>query len=160
VWCGRLRSVHQVAEIGAVIVAVVNALAAIIGLAEHQLGRPSRAFWITARTGQALAAIYLVLAGILGLAGWRPDSNLFWIYALVPPAVGYFAEQLRIVAANQVLDRHGYESAAELRAVEDHDERAALAEQIAFEIRLRELGLVAICAGVVAFLAWRAWLTA
>ena len=152
---------HEIAVIGAILVMLVNALAALTGLAQYLLGTPTRAFWVAARGGQVVAAVYLIVVAGLAIFGWRPNDNLFWIYALVPPAVGYFAEQLRVVAARTVLERNGYETVAELRAeVESDAQRASLAETIAFQIRLREMGIVSIACGVVAFLAWRAWITA
>jgi len=92
---------HEIAVIGAILVMLVNALAALTGLAQYLLGTPTRAFWVAARGGQVVAAVYLIVVAGLAIFGWRPNDNLFWIYALVPPAVGYFAEQLRVVAAEQ-----------------------------------------------------------
>ncbi len=75
--------------------------------------------------------------------------------------MSYFAEQLRIIAAQTVLERHGYETADDLRtAVESGDDDAQrLATGIAHEALLREVGIVAIAAGVIGFLAWRAVIT-
>ncbi|MDO9354228.1 MAG: hypothetical protein Q7T55_11060, partial [Solirubrobacteraceae bacterium] len=102
--------------IGAVVVGVVNAAAAVAGFAQWSLGRPGPLFWFLARAGQGIAAIFAVFSGIYALAKEPPADSLAWVYILTPIAVSYFAEQLRLVAATTVLERHGYESASELRA--------------------------------------------
>ena len=66
---------------------------------------PSREFWIGLRVAQALAIAYALLAGVLLLTGDRAANDLYYLYALLPIAVGFVAEQLRIVAADHVLDR-------------------------------------------------------
>ena len=40
---------------------------------------------------QALAVAYAALAGILFLVGGRPASSLYWLYALLPIAIGFVA---------------------------------------------------------------------
>ena len=97
--------------IGAALVGVVNVLAAAAGLAQWSLGRPSPLFWILARGGQGIAAAYAAFAGIYALAAEPPAVGLAWVYILTPIAVSYFAEQLRLVAAQTVLERHGFEHA-------------------------------------------------
>lgn len=146
---------------GAVVVGVVNVLAAVVGGLQYALNRPGPPFWAFARGGQVLAAVYAVFAGIYSLAGSPPQDGLAWVYILTPIAVSYFAEQLRIVAAQTVLERHGYATAGDLRAaVEGGDAEASRdATGIANEVLLREVGIVGIAAGVIAFLAWRAVIT-
>jgi hypothetical protein len=148
--------------IGAVVTGAVNAAAALVGLAQWFLGRPSLLFWILARAGQALGAIYAVGAGAYAVAASDPPpDSLAWVYILTPIAVGYFAEQLRLVAAQTVLERHGFESASALReSVEAGDVDAkTFVNGIAHEVVLRELAVIAAGAAVIAFLAWRAVLT-
>lgn len=146
---------------GAVVVGIVNVAAALVGLLQWALNRPGRAFWRVARAGQIVAALYAVFAGIYAVAVEPPAEGLAWVYILTPVAVSYFAEQLRIIAAQTVLERHGYQSPAELRAaVEAGDEDAArMATGIANEVLLREVGIVAVAAAVIGFLAWRAVIT-
>ncbi len=147
----------------------VNVLAAVAGLAQWALGRPSPLFWFLARSGQVVAAAYAVFAGIYALTGKPPVEGLAWVYILTPIAVSYFAEQLRLVAAQTVLERHGFESASALRAsvheagtgdsgAPDSEDRQRLVTGIAHEVVLREVAVVATAAFVIAFLAWRAWL--
>lgn len=153
--------------IGAVVVGAVNALAAVAGLVQWSLGRPSPVFWVLARSGQAIAALFAVFAGVYAVVAEPPADGLAWVYILTPIAVSYFAEQLRLVAAQTVLERHGFESAGALRASvqdaspdgPDAEERERLVRGIAHEVVLREVAVVATAAFVIAFLAWRAWLT-
>ncbi len=144
--------------VGAWVVGVVNALAALVGGLQWVLNRPGRLFWFLGRLGQGIAAAYAVFAGIYAAVASPPPDGLAWVYILTPVAVSFFAEQLRLIAAQTVLERHNYASPAELRAaVERGDEDAArLAPGIANEAVLREVGILAISAFVIAFLAWRA----
>ncbi len=147
--------------LGAWIVGTVNAAAAALGLFLWFLGRPGKLFWWPARAGQGIAAAYAVFCGIYAVVAEPPADGLVWVYILTPIAVSYFAEQLRLVAAQTVLERHGFESAAALRAsVTSTDaDGERLATGIAHEVVLREMAVVATAAGVIAFLAWRAVLT-
>ena len=149
--------------IGAVALGAVNLLAALVGLAQWALGRPSGLFWSLARGGQGLAAVYAVAAGVIALVDAPPPDGLVWVYILTPIAVSYFAEQLRLVAAQTVLERHGFDSASALRAStqgpDAGPDQERLVTGIAHEVVLRELAVVAIAAAVIAFLAWRAVIT-
>ncbi|MBJ7472213.1 MAG: hypothetical protein JHD16_12985 [Solirubrobacteraceae bacterium] len=147
--------------IGAWIVAAVNAVAAVLGLALWLLGRPGPLFWVPARTGQVVAAAYAVFCGAYAVVAEPPPDGLVWVYILTPIAVSYFAEQLRLVAAQTVLERHGFESAEALRAsVTSGDvDGDRFATGIAHEVVLREVAVVATAAFVIAFLAWRATIT-
>lgn len=144
--------------IGAWIVLGANALVALLGAAQYLLNRPSQPFWWLARAGAILAALYAVFCGAYALAATPPPEGLAWVYILTPVAVSFFAEQLRLIAAQTVLEKHGYDSTAALRsAVAGGDTEAARAATgIANETLLRELGILAIGAFVIAFLAWRA----
>lgn len=146
---------------GAWIVATVNLAAAVLGLALWLLGRPGPLFWWPARLGQGIAAAYAVFCGVYALVEEPPAEGLTWVYILTPIAVSYFAEQLRLVAAQTVLERHGFESATALRAsISSGDvDGNAFATGIAHEVVLREMAVVAIASGVIAFLAWRAVIT-
>lgn len=147
--------------IGAWIVGTVNAVAAAAGLVLWLLNRPGPIFWLLARAGQGIAAAYAVFCGIYALVAEPPPDGLAWVYILTPVAVSYFAEQLRLIAAQTVLERHGYESAEALRAsiTSGEIDGEQFATGIAHEAMLREMAVVAIGAGVIAFLAWRAVLT-
>ena len=108
-------------------------------------------FWRGVRAGQAAAVVLALVAGVAAATGAEPGDGLFWLYALLPLAVSFVAEQLRIVSAQTELDARGLETAQAMRGLGDDDQR-----EIVAAIARRELGVMAIAAGVVAFLALRA----
>ena len=110
--------------------------------------RPS--YWIAVRASQAGALALALLAGAVWLWGGEPDNWLFWLYALLPVAISLVAEQLRIVAAEQVLERRGL---VELRHVGCPVEAGQ--RGVVREIVRREIGVMATAALVIAFLALR-----
>src|SRR6188472_1785788 len=91
----------------AVVVACVNAVAALWGAWRWWAVEPSRAFWVLVRAGQATAIVLAVLAGVAAVTGFAPADGLFWLYALLPVAVGVVAEQLRLAAAQPAADPRG-----------------------------------------------------
>ena len=142
---------HSTAVALALITAVLNASAAIAGAWAWQRFESPRAFWLLLRAGQGAAILQAVFAGVAAVAGSRPDDGLYWLYALLPVAVGFFAEQIRSVVAAAELDRRGLPDAQAAGSLPP-------AEQ-AFLVRAilhRELGIMATAAAVVAFLALRA----
>ena len=94
---------------------VVNALAGLLGGIAWQRGRTPRSFWPLLRTGQALVAIEAIDGGVLVLMGKQLPS-LHLIYGLVPLAVSFVAEQLRLVSADQILENRGARGARRRRA--------------------------------------------
>ena len=142
---------QSVAVVAAWVVAAVNGLAAVVGGAAWWQVRQSRVFWVLARTGQGVAVLQAVITGVLAVASFDPDDGLYWLYALLPVAVGFFAEQLRIVAAEQVLDRMGLPDAAAVGSLPEERQRS-----VVVAILRRETGVIALAAAVVCFLAVRA----
>jgi len=115
----------------------------------HRLDAAS-SYWVAVRATQAGALLLTLLAGAVWLSGSKPDDWLFWLYSLLPLAVSLVAEQLRIVAAEQVLERRGLAGAAEVAELDEPAQRA-----IVREIVRREVGVMAAAALVIAFLALR-----
>lgn len=146
---------RTVVEALAVLLAVESAVAAAAGgWAWWQL-RPGRGFWVLLRGSQAVAVALAAAAGVAAALGRRPDDGLFWVYALVPVAVSFVAEQLRVLSAETVLSARGFESAAELKRLTEGEQRS-----VAMAIVRREVGVMALSALVVCFLALRALGTA
>src|SRR3954469_6631355 len=146
---------HDAAAFIALAVAAVNAIAAVFGAWRWWIVRPSRAFWVLARAGQVAAVALAAVAGVAAATGFEPDDGLFWLYALLPVVVGFVAEQFRATAAQTVLDSRGLEDAAAVGRLDEDGQRS-----VVLAIVRREMGIVALSAGVVAFLALRAWGTA
>jgi len=136
-------------------VATLNALSGLLGgwlwyrgeLTEHQ----ARAFWGLLRVGQGSALTLALAVGSLAAAGNYSSEHLFYLYALLPLAVGFLAEQLRITSAQTILDNRGLSDAEAVRALPEVDQRELVAE-----IMRREIGVMASSALVVVFLALRA----
>jgi len=145
----------HLAEVVALVTAVTNLVAGAFGAWRWWLVEPSRAFWVLCRAGQALAVVQAAVAGVLAALGFDPAAGLYWLYALLPVAVSFVAEQLRVTAAEAVLDARNLEDA---KAVGELDEAAQ--RSVVLAIVRREMGVMAASAVVVAFLAARAWGTA
>ena len=139
----------------ALVAAGVNALAAAVGGLRWWQVEPSRLFWVLARAGQAAAVALALVSGALALAGFKPAEGLFWLYALLPVAVGFVAEQLRLAAALQVLERRGLPDAQAVGDLPEREQRS-----VVLAIVRRELGVMVLAAAVVCFLALRAALIA
>ena len=137
---------------GALILAAIDGLTGLAGLLAWYRGRPSRAFWFAIRGCQALSIVYALAVGVLYLAHDRPSNSLFYLYGLLPVAIGFVAEQLRVTAADQVLSTRGIGSSQEVGKLPPSDQR-----EIVIAILRREMGVMAIAAIVVCFLALRAW---
>ena len=136
-------------------VAALNALTGLFGAWRWWSVSPSRAFWVLVRIGQAAAIGLAVLTGALAALGFRHADGLFWLYALLPVAVAFVAEQFRVASAQAVLDARGL---ADAQAVGELDEAGQ--RSVVLAIVRREMGVMALAAIVVAFLALRAYGTA
>jgi hypothetical protein len=141
----------QVAQVAALVVAAVNAAAGALGALRWWTVAPSRAFWILCRAGQATSVGQAAVAGVLALAGFDPGTGLYWLYALLPVAVSFIAEQLRISAAQTVLDARGLEDAQAVGRLGEADQRS-----VVLAILRREMGTMTLAALVTVFLALRA----
>jgi hypothetical protein len=103
------------------------------------------------RAGQGAAIVQALAAGVFAASGLKPDDGLYWLYALLPVAVGFVAEQLRAVSAQTVLDVRGLEDAQAVGRLPEAAQRS-----VVLQIVRRELGVMAAAALVTAFLALRA----
>jgi hypothetical protein len=139
-------------DLGAVVIAI-NALAALAGLYAWWHA-PIRAFWALLRAGQALVMLEAVIGAALLLDG-KDLPRLHLIYGLVPIAVAFVAEQLRLASADTILTQHGLEGAKDVAALPEPEQHALVAS-----IVRRETGVMAASAAVVTLLCLRAqgWL--
>jgi hypothetical protein len=145
----------HVAQVAALAAALVSLVAGVLGAWRWWRVEPSRAFWLLCRAGQALAVAQAVLAGVLAALGFDPGDGLYWLYAVLPVAVSFVAEKLRVTAADTVLDDAGLENAQAVGALDEARQRS-----VVLAIVRREMGVMTAAALVVAFLALRAWGTA
>jgi heme A synthase len=107
--------------------------------------RPSIPFWYVLRAAQAAVFLQALLGGLLVMTGHHPDSNLHYLYGILPLVVSFLAEGARAGAAQRELGDVDFES---LPA--EHQQSLALA------IVRREMGIMAVSCGVILFLALRA----
>jgi hypothetical protein len=140
----------------ALAVALLNALPALLGgwrwyRGEAAEQRSARAFWVLLRVGQGSALVLAILAGSLAAAGHYSSDRLFYLYALLPLAVAFVAEQLRVAAAQTILDQRDLPDAQAVGALPESEQHSVVAAILA-----REMGIMALSALVVVFLALRA----
>ncbi|CAB4932076.1 unannotated protein [freshwater metagenome] len=107
-------------------------------------------YWIAVRVTQTGALALALAAGAVWVSGADPTSWLFWLYSLMPVAISLVAEQLRLIAAEQVLERRGLDGAADVALLDEAGQRGVVRE-----IVRREIGVMATSALVIAFLALR-----
>jgi hypothetical protein len=140
---------------GSLVVAALNAVSALIGgllwYRVEPTERSTRAFWGLLRVGQGSALTLAIAVGSLAAAGNYSSERLFYLYALLPLAVGFIAEQLRVAAAQTILDQRGLRDAAAVGSLPEGDQRVVIGE-----VMRREIGVMACSALVVVILALRA----
>jgi hypothetical protein len=146
----------QAVVAGAIVVAALNACAGLIGAWIWYRGDPADrrtagAFWVMLRVGQGSALTLAIAVGSLAAAGRHPREGLFYLYALLPLAVAFIAEQLRVAAAQTVLDQRGLAGAQEVGKLAEGEQ-----QELLVSVLRRELGVMATSALVVVFLALRA----
>lgn len=128
----------------------VNAVAGVYGAFAWWRHVNAPGFWPLLRIGQALV-LAQALDGVILLLLGEELPQLHLIYGLVPIAVSFVAEQLRLTAAETVLQQRDLEGRADV-------EKLAPAEQqeLVTVILRREMGVMAASAVVVALLGVRA----
>jgi hypothetical protein len=145
---------------GVVVVASFNAVPGLLGGWLWYRGGPTdrrslTAFWVLLRVGQGSALLLALAVGSLAAAGKYSSDHLFYLYALLPLAVAFVAEQLRVASAQTILDKRGIDRAEDVGGLPESEQH-----QIIAEIVRREMGVMALSALVVVFLALRAASTA
>ena len=142
---------ETLAIITALLAAGLNGIAGAWGAWRWWTVEPSRVFWILVRAGQAGAVALALVAGVAYVGGARPDDGLFWLYALLPTAIGFFAEQFRLLSAQTVLEARGIPDARAVGALPEREQRS-----VVLQIVRREMGVMTLGALVAGFLALRA----
>jgi len=145
----------QAVVAGSIAVAALNALAGLLGswlwydgaLSERSAG----VFWALLRAAQGAALVLALALGSLAAAGNYSTDHLFYLYALLPLAVGFIAEQLRVLSAQAILEQRGLADAQAVGALPQDEQRG-----VVLQIVRREIGVMALSALVVVFLALRA----
>ncbi len=145
----------QAVVAGSIAVAALDLLAGLFGAWLWHDGDPSEraaaGFWLLLRAGQGAALVLALAVGSLAAAGNYSTDHLFYLYALLPLAVAFFAEQLRLASAQMVLDQRELADADAVGALPEDEQR-----RVVRDIVRREIGIMALSALVVVFLALRA----
>ena len=141
---------------GALVVAALNAASGLLGVwiwyrGESDERRWTNAFWVMLRVGQGSALTLAVAVGSLAAAGKEASEQLFYLYALLPLAIAFVAEQLRVTAAQTILEQRGLPNAQAVGTLPEPEQRTLVAAVVR-----REVGVMACSALVVVFLALRA----
>ena len=125
---------------------VLNAAAFAAGGIAWLRKRPSIPFWYLLRAAQASVILQAMLGGLLVFTGHKPHESLHYLYGILPLVVSLIAEGARTGAAER-----------ELRDIEDFESMPGEDQQaLAMAIVRREMGIMAVSAGVILFLALRA----
>ena len=140
---------------GAFVLAALSGLPGLLGAWRWYRLEASRAFWILLRVAQVAALVYALAIGVLAVAGHYSSEHLFYLYALLPLAIGFVAEQLRVASAQTILYQHDVADARAVGELPEGEQQAIVAA-----IVRREMGVMTLSAWVVVFLALRAAETA
>jgi hypothetical protein len=140
---------------GAFALAALSAVPGVLGGWRWYRFQSSRGFWICLRVAQVAALVYAAAVGVLAAAGDSSTEQLFYLYALLPLAISFVAEQLRVASAQTILDQRDLPNAQAVGELPEGEQ-----QQIVALIVRREMGVMALSALVVVFLALRAAETA
>ncbi|HYV14851.1 MAG TPA: hypothetical protein VE972_02395 [Conexibacter sp.] len=137
---------------------VVGGLLIALNLAAGALGAwcwrqaiPSAVFWPLLRAAQSAIALQVLLGALLLALGHQPADSLHILYGVLPLAVSFIAEQLRIGSADAILAGRGLDSAQEVGDLPAEDQRI-----VVLSIVRREMGVMALSCFIVVALALRA----
>jgi hypothetical protein len=146
-WAVGVTAVHI--AIGSLAIALTGG-AGVYGAWCWWRARASVWFWRMLRAGQGVIVADVLLGGVLILIGRKPPG-LHVIYGLLPVAVSFLGEQLRVASAQMVLDARGFASAQEVGELAPDAQQA-----IVRAIVQRELGVMTLAAIVMVVLLARA----
>ena len=136
---------------GAIALAVLSAVPGLLGSWRWYRCESSRGFWVLLRVAQVGALAYALAVGVSAAAGHSSTDELFYLYALLPLAVSFVSEQLRVASAQTILDHRDLADAQAVGELPEDEQH----EIVALIVR-REMGVMALSALVVVFLALRA----
>jgi heme A synthase len=133
--------------VGFSLIALNLAAGAVGGLAWYR-DRPSVPFWYLLRAAQVSVFLQALLGGLLVVTNHEPPDDLHYLYGILPLFISFIAEGARAGAAQRELGETDFESL-------DPDTQQATA----LAIVRREMGIMAVSAGVIFFVALRAAFT-
>jgi len=122
---------------------VVSAVTGVLGVWCWWRAVQNSWFWRLLRTTQIVIVLQVMLGGILVVLGHKPPS-LHVIYGLLPIAVSFIAEQLRISSAQMVLDSRGFQSAQEVGELAADEQQAVVRAILQREVGVMTLAVLVI----------------
>ncbi len=129
-------------------VIVLNLAAGAVGGLAWYRDRPSVPFWYLLRAAQVSVFLQALLGGLLVITNHEPNDDLHYLYGILPLFISFVAEGARAGAAQRELGETDFESL-------DPD----VQQTTALAIVRREMGIMAVSAGVIFFVALRAAFT-
>ncbi len=111
---------------------------------------PSAWFWRLLRAAQISIVVQAALGGVLVAMGDKP-KGIHVVYGLLPIAVSFIGEQLRIASAQMILDSRGLDSAQAVGELPSEEQRG-----VVVAIVQREIGVMTLAALVIVVLLVRA----
>lgn len=154
-----MNAVKAAVVAAALTVAALNGVAGLLGAYIWYRGDPRGdapgSFWLALRTAQGASLVLAIIVGSLAAAGKSSSEHLFYLYALLPLAIAFVAEQLRVASAQTILDQRGLEDSAAVGRLPEAEQ-----QQLLIAVVRREIGVMALAALVVLGLTLRAASTA
>ena len=142
-----VKDVHIIFGVAAI---ALNVVAGLWGIWCWYRAESRPLFWRLLRAAQASIVLEAALGGIWAATGHKV-SNIHLLYGLLPVAVSFIGETLRISTAQMVLDARGFQSAQEVGELEEDEQR-----RIVVTIVQREVGVMTLAAIVIVVLLARA----
>jgi hypothetical protein len=137
-----VKSVHIVVGIACIVLVGAAMLWGAWCWYRHQ---QSKLFWRLLRAGQAAVVVEVAIGGVLLVLGYK-ESSLHLIYGLLPLAVSFLGEQLRIGSAQAILDQGGFESAAAVGKLPEDEQHEVVAAIVQRELGVMVLTALVVCA--------------
>jgi len=143
-----MATVHLVTG---VLLLVLNLAAGGVGAWAWYRVNPSALFWPLLRAAQGAVIVQILLGALLLALGHEPGDDLHILYGVLPLAVIFIAEQLRVSSAETILAARGHASAQEVGDLPESEQRV-----VVLSIVRREMGVMAVACFIVVALALRA----
>ena len=128
-----------------ILVLALSLAAGVLGGVSWYQRRPSVPFWYLLRAAQAAVVLQSMAGMLLVFSGREAQSDLHYVYGILPLAVSLLAEGIRAGAAQQELGDLDFEALPPERQ-----------RTVALTIVRREMGVMAMSCIVIFFLALRA----
>lgn len=134
-----------------VLLLVTNLAAGLVGGWAWLRVQPSLLFWKLLRAGQVTIVVQVLLGALLLVLGHSPEGDLHILYGVLPLAISFIAEQLRIGSAETILEQKGFASSQEVGELPTDEQRV-----VVLSIVRREIGVMTVSCFVIVVLALRA----